>query len=137
MASLTQAETNMESTQAINNIAKYFHKSMLTEAETYVGKNVSYDNSEQELQGDNIEFEYEIKCDKEKLPRDRQNITRITIKDDKSKVIYNKSLYSLEPGINKFKWDGVTNDGKIADKMKKYKIEVQAGYNAKNEFFFW
>jgi flagellar hook assembly protein FlgD len=132
MASLTQAESSMGTTEAVNNIAKYFHKSMLTEAENYIGKNVYYDNSVQELQGENIEFEYEIKCDKEKLPRDRQNITRITIKDDKAKIIYQKSLYTLEPGLNKFKWDGITSDGKIAEKMKKYKIEVRSGYNSQN-----
>ena len=132
MASLTQAENALENTQAINNIAKYFQKSMLTEAESYIGKNVYYDNSVQELQGENLEFEYEVKCDKDKLPRDRQNITRVTIRDEKSKVIYQKSLYSLEPGINKFKWDGITDSGKIAEKMKKYKIEVQAGYSSQN-----
>ena len=132
MSTMTQTESTIRNTEAVSRIAQYFEKSMLTEAENYMGKNILYDNSSQEFNGEKVDFEYELKFKKDKLPKDRQNLTRIAIKDSNNKVIFQKQINQLEPGVNKFTWDGIDDNGKQVEKMRRYKIEIEAGYNVKD-----
>ena len=139
MSTMTQTESTIRNTEAVSKIAQYFEKSMLTEAENYMGKSILYDNSSQEFNGEKVDFEYELKFKKDRLPKNRHNLTKIIIKDEKGKIILQKQLQQLEPGVHKFTWDGIMESGEKAERMRKYKIEVEAGYNVmdaagKNQF---